>query len=173
MAPPKPSATVVVLVALAIAALVGFLAILPPLLVPDGKINFSDHARLLGESSIRSTILQLVGGLVVVFGIVYTAAQFGVSRETHFTDRYTKAIDQLGHQQAVVRMGAIFALQRLALNSKIDRPTVIEVLNGYLRSASPLPPGTGVPAVSTEIPSMDSDIQAALTVLVELYAVEA
>jgi hypothetical protein len=145
------------------------LALVPPLLVPGGTIDASERSRLLSESAIRSTTVQLVAGVVVVFGIVYTAAQFRISRETHYTDRYTKAIDQLGHESEVVRLGGIFALQRLALNSRVDHPTVTEILNGYLRAVAPKPQSPGVPPISTEKPQMRPDVQAALTVLVDLH----
>jgi hypothetical protein len=170
MPPRKQLLATAALIALSGVVLWWLLVRFPPLLVPAGKLDVSERARLLSESAIRSTVLQLIGGLVVIFGIVYTAAQFRVSRETHYTDRYTKAIDQLGHAEAVVRMGGIFALHRLALNSKIDRPTVTQVLNGYLRSIAALPPGSGVPPVSTAKTHLDSDVQAALAVLVELHA---
>jgi hypothetical protein len=160
---------VVVGFALALLMLGLLLVFVPPLLVPDGTIDASDRARLVSEAALRSTTLQVIAGLVVVAGIVYTAAQFGISRETHFTDRYTKAIDQLGHDQPVVRLGAIFALKRLALNSSTDRPAVMNVLSGYLRTTAPLPEAVGIPPASTEKPRLAPDIQAALTALIALH----
>jgi hypothetical protein len=154
---------------LALAVLLGLaLLLLPPQLVPDGALGDSDQARLMAEGGFRSTILQLIGGLVVVLGLIYTASQVGISRETHYTDRYTKAVDQLGHEKAIVRIGGIYALKRLALNSEIDRPMVLDVLHGYLRTSVPRPAGAGVPAPSTEVPRLKPDIQTALSVLVEV-----
>jgi hypothetical protein len=144
------------------------LIFLPPKLVPDGFLNASDRARLSGEQTVRSTILQLVAGLVVVVGLIYTAVQVGITRETHYTDRYTKAIDQLGHEKAIVRVGGIFALERLALNSNDDGPTVINVLAGYLRTTTPRPPQPPVPPVRTAKPQLRPDIQTALNVLIGL-----
>jgi hypothetical protein len=158
------------LFALALVAVGLLLAFIPPLLVPDGKIDASARARLVSEAAIRSTTLQLIAGLVVVAGIVYTAAQFGISQETHYTDRYTKAVDQLGHESTAVRLGGIFALQRLAMNSSTDLPTVVEVLSGYLRTAARRPQTPGLPAVNTEKRHLEPDVQAALTVLVALHA---
>jgi hypothetical protein len=158
-------ALVAVLVALIVCALV----LVPPTVVPDGSLDVSDRARLLGEGSVRATILQLVAGLFVVLGIAYTAVQVRISRETHYTDRYTKAIDQLGHCKPIVRVGGIVALRRLASNSVEDRPMVIDVLIGYLRTQAPRP-DTDSPPTSQAGPPLAPDIQTALTVLIGLHA---
>jgi len=162
------AALVVALVALLVAALV----FSPPWFVPDGNLGLSDRARLVAEGSLRTTILQLVAGVVVVLGLAYTALQVGISRETHYTDRYTKAIDQLGHERAIVRVGGIYALKRLASNSIADRPMVMDVLGGYLRTESPAPT-VSKPPPSTAKAKLAPDLQTALTVLIGLHADEA
>jgi hypothetical protein len=157
-------ASVILALGLAIAAAIVFV---PGLLVPGGPLDASAQARVGAESEVRSTLVQLIAALIVVGGLAYTAVQVRISRETHYTDRYTKAIDQLGHEQAIVRVGAIFALKRLALNSLVDRPTVRYVLTSYLRSSAFVPdPYDHVPPTSRE--RLDPDVQAALTALVEL-----
>ncbi len=154
-------------IVIAMALVISALVLVPHWLVPGGVLTGSDRIRLLGQSSIRSTILQLLGGLVVVVGIAYTAVQVKISRETHYTERYAKAIDQLGHPEKIVRVGGMFALRRLAANSAVDGPVVVEVLRSYLKVVSPRlltsspPPGPG---------QISPDIQTALTLLIELYA---
>ena len=67
------------------------------------------------------------------------------------TDRYTKAIEQLGSDKLDVRIGGIYALERVARDSARDHPTVMEVLTAFIREHSreqwPPPdhrqPGTG------------------------------
>ena len=45
------------------------------------------------------------------------------------TDRYTKAIEQLGPDKGLdVRIGGIYALERIARDSPRDHPTIMEVL---------------------------------------------
>jgi hypothetical protein len=149
------------------------LIVVPPLLVPDGYVGASERARLLAEAGLRSTALQVIAGLVVVLGIVYTAGQFRISRETHYTDRYTKAIDQIGHDKPAVRLGGIFALQRLAANSGTDRPMIVDVLRGFLRAEAARPEQALLPPTSSERRQMNPDIQAALTVLVALHGADA
>ena len=81
------------------------------------------------------------------------------------TDRYTKAIEQLGSEKLDVRIGGIYALERIARDSARDHPTVIEVLSAFIREHSHEqwpPPGSAgvVPERSTH-----PDIQASLTVV--------
>ena len=52
------------------------------------------------------------------------------------TDRYTKAIEQLGSNKLDVRIGGIYALERVARDSARDHPTVMEVLSAFIREHS-------------------------------------
>jgi hypothetical protein len=81
------------------------------------------------------------------------------------TERYTKAIEQLGSDKLDVRIGGIYALERVARDSAKDHPTVIEVLSAFIRehsreirSASELPVGQAL--------SIRPDVAAALRVIV-------
>ena len=58
------------------------------------------------------------------------------------TDRFTKAIEQLGSDKLDVRIGGIYALERIARDSAKDHPTVMEVLTAFIRehSREPWPP---------------------------------
>ena len=86
-----------------------------------------------------------------------------MTRETHLTDRLTKAVDQLGHDKREVRVGGVYALQRLAKNSRVDRSVIADILTGYLT----IHVGPGGAARAD---SITPDIQTALAVLVELGA---
>jgi uncharacterized protein YjbI with pentapeptide repeats len=56
------------------------------------------------------------------------------------TDLYTKAVEQLGHEKAAVRLGGLYALERLAQDYAEHRQTVVEVVCAYLRM--PFQPST-------------------------------
>jgi hypothetical protein len=58
------------------------------------------------------------------------------------TDRYTKAIEQLGSGELDVRIGGIYALEGVARDSATDHPTVMVVLTAFVRehSREPWPP---------------------------------
>jgi uncharacterized protein YjbI with pentapeptide repeats len=108
----------------------------------------------------RGRLLTLGAGLVAGGALVFTALNFNLlrrnseqtdqwQRRTHelteqgqITDRYTKAVEQLGSDKLDVRIGGIYALERITRDSPKDHPTVMEVLTAFIRdhSREPLPP---------------------------------
>jgi hypothetical protein len=113
----------------------------------------------------RGRLLTLGAGLFAVGALLFTARNFILSREGQVTDRYTKAIEQLGSNTIDVTIGGIYALERVARDSPRDHPTVIEVLSACIREHSreqwPLPDPDG----ATHERSTRPDVQAALTVI--------
>ena len=82
-------------------------------------------------------------------GLAYTARTYRLSREGHLTDRYTKAVEQLGSDKIEVRLGGIYALERLMRDSSTDQPTIVEVLAAYIRRHAPrTTPAPVAPALS-------------------------
>jgi Pentapeptide repeats (8 copies) len=88
-----------------------------------------------------------------------------LTEQGQVTDRYTKAIEQLGSGKLDVRIGGIYALERIARDSARDHPVIMEVLAAFIREHSdeqwPLPePGAETPDHATR-----PDVQAAATVI--------
>jgi hypothetical protein len=121
----------------------------------------------------RGRLLTLAAGLFAAGALVFTALNFTLSRRTfelteqgQVTDRYTKAIEQLGDGKLDVRIGGIYALERVARDSARDHPVVIEVLTAFIREHSreqwPLPKHEIDPAPPRET---RPDVQAAITVV--------
>jgi Pentapeptide repeats (8 copies) len=114
----------------------------------------------------RGRLLTLGAGLFAAAALLFTARNFTLSREGQVTDRYTKAIEQLGSDKLDVRVGGIYALERVARDSARDHPTVMEVLTAFIREHSheqwppPDPGGRG------QKRSIRPDVQAAITVVV-------
>ncbi len=106
-----------------------------------------------------------------------------VAQEGQITERFTKAIDQLaatdkdGNPAIEVRLGGIYALERIARDSVRDHWTVMEVLTAYVRknaawkdakpasSDDTAEPPTDTAQPSAGIPELPINIQAILTVL--------
>lgn len=53
--------------------------------------------------------------------------------ERRVTELYLKAVEQLGSDKPVVRMGGLYALERLGQENPAHRQTVVNVICGYLR----------------------------------------
>lgn len=127
-------------------------------------------ARESAIDAIRGRLLQLGAGLVIAGGLVYTGLTFRLSREGQVTDRYTKAIEQIGSDSLDVRLGAIYALERIMVDSERDHPTIVEVLAAYVREHAPLPDeaasGDEARSSSADLTAGPAtDVQAALAVL--------
>jgi Pentapeptide repeats (8 copies) len=93
------------------------------------------------QNDTRTTLLQALAGIVVVAGAAATWRQVRISREGQITDRLTHAIDQVGSDIVDVRVGGIYALERLARDSADDRLAVEEILATFIRTHAPWPAG--------------------------------
>ena len=120
-----------------------------------------DRIRLQNE--IRGTLIQALAGLAIIGGGVLTLRGIQVNREGQITERFTRAIDQLGSKVLEVRIGAIYALERLARDSRLDRQAIIEILTAYLREHARHDGPLDADRPSEHPPP--ADIQALLTVI--------
>ncbi|WP_345661235.1 pentapeptide repeat-containing protein [Streptomyces venetus] len=106
-------------------------------------------------------ISVLVAAFVGVVGLWYSTNQvrqeLALSKEGQITDRYTNAVENLGDDAMDVRLGGIYALQRIMQDWPRDHPTIANVLATYVRTHSSKPPKKG-----QDVPA---DVFAALTVL--------
>src|ERR1017187_4260248 len=66
--------------------------------------------------------------------------------QRRITDLYTKAVEQLGSDKAPVRLGGLYALERLAQDSPSQRQTIVSVICAYLRMPFPTTDSTAPPA---------------------------
>jgi hypothetical protein len=100
--------------------------------------KLSADKRLKAENDIRTTLIQTLGGAVILAGAYFTWRQIQVTREGQNTDRFTSAIEHLGHSTADIRIGGIHALGRLAETSKPDRAAIARILCAFIRGHSPV-----------------------------------
>jgi hypothetical protein len=129
-----------------------------------GPAKGSLHETALDNA--RNRLLTLGAGLFAAGALVFTARNFALSREGQVTDRFTKAIDHLGSRRLDVRIGGIYALERVARDSARDHSTVMEVLSTFIREHSheqwPTPEHEGDPAPPRKT---RPDVQAAVRVI--------
>lgn len=125
-------------------------------------------------NDVRTAILQSLAGLVVLGGAVAGWRQVHISREGQITERFTRAVDQIGSDVVNIRIGGMYALERISRNSEDDRDAVAYLLGAYIRNHSPWAVGTpGGPEHPTKVVDRDlpwmrnrrPDVQAAMGVL--------
>jgi hypothetical protein len=146
--------------------------------VPEAK----DRAAV--EATTRTGLIAGLAGLAALGSLAVTNRTYRLSQQSQLTDRYSKAIEQLGDDKLDIRLGGLYALERLAVDSKRDHPTVVEVLSAFVRERTPSTRGkdslvtdllgayvsdeidqSKVSDPRTELPRPRVDVQAALTIL--------
>jgi Pentapeptide repeats (8 copies) len=96
-----------------------------------------DQAKLQNDA--RTTLLQGLGGTAVLIGVYFTFRQLRIARQGQVTDRFTRAVDQLGHDSPDVQLGGIYALQQISRDSDQERTAIHEILAAYVRIHAPWP----------------------------------
>jgi hypothetical protein len=65
------------------------------------------------------------------------ARQAEIAADRQITDILTRAFDQLGNEERAVRLGAVYALERIAHDSRRDHHAIMEALTSYIRAQAP------------------------------------
>ncbi len=89
-----------------------------------------------------------------------------IAQESQLTDRFATAVKLLGDDKRDIRLGGIYALERLSKNSKADHWAIMETLSAFIRENAPWPPKDDKhKGKLPEDIKPETDIQAALTVI--------
>ena len=154
--------------------------------VPPQSLTTAD--RLKAENDLRTTLLQGLAGLVLLAGAIATwrqlhlgrqqlhatqtqmqstleqsSEELRLNREGQVTERFTRAVDQLGHAALAVRLGGIYALERIARDSPKDQGPITEILTAFVREQS-VKTRRSTPT-PVERPKASAETQAIVTVL--------
>lgn len=100
------------------------------------------------ENKLRGTLAQIIGATVLLIGIFFTWQQLvdtrkfssetlRISEQGQITERFSRSIEQLGSEKVAVRLGGIYALERIANDSFNDHWQVMQVLTAYVRQNAP------------------------------------
>ncbi len=105
--------------------------------------------------------VEAIGKTVVAAERTTAAAEksAAISSERHITERFVRVMELLGDEKLEVRLGGIYALERIARDSPNDQTAVTEVLATYIREHATWNKQEAAPT------RLRSDIQAILTVL--------
>jgi len=103
----------------------------------------------------------MLGVFAIGISLYYTWRRIGIaeeelktSQEGQINERFMRAIDQLGNNKMEIRLGGIYALERIALKSEYYYWPIMEILTAYVRKNS------SVEAVGNKkVIHLDMDIQ--------------
>jgi hypothetical protein len=117
---------------------------------PKDRITVQDgHIKL--QNDIRTTMVQAIGGLLLIVGAVTAWKQLQVGQQQlqhnfettkrslqldndrQITEQFGRAIDHLGTDNINVRLGGIYTLERLLSSEQIDYRQITEILVAYIR----------------------------------------
>jgi len=176
-------------------AVLGLLGVLVLWKVPQWQVagvrGLSRKEQFDKRNEARKTIATILGGIAFLTGGYFTWRNFNLAQENlkvteqgQITDRYTKAIEQIGavdsgrKPKLEVRLGAIYSLEAVANESRNFHWPIMEVLCTYVRVNAPAKEeeshanaahtAGARPPTKRELPGDThpaADIQAILTVL--------
>jgi hypothetical protein len=123
---------------------------MPPTVTLEDKLALEkdrltlEKDRVNAQNAIYGTLVQALGGAFFVVTAYFTyrnvratEANVRAAEEKQVTERFSKAIELLGSEKLEVRLGGIYALERIAKDSREkDYWTIMEVLTGFVRERS-------------------------------------
>jgi uncharacterized protein YjbI with pentapeptide repeats len=112
------------------------------------------------ENAIYGSVAQILGAFFFLVTAYLTLRNVRASEDKQVTERFSKAIDQLSSDKSEVQLGGLYALERIARDSKTDHWTIMEVLTAFVLSKSAL-----TSLEPTQQQTVLSTIQAALSII--------
>jgi hypothetical protein len=122
-------------------------------------------------NDVRTTLLQGIGGAVLLLGAYFTFRQLVIAQQGQITERFSRAIDQLGANATKEQVGGIYALERIMFDSARDHGAIVEVLVAFLQEHAGSPKALEQAAAweqrrdGSKPPRPPVAVQTALTVL--------
>lgn len=111
--------------------------------VPKYLANVAKYLTIKDQFHLFFEAIKSVGILGGFFLVYFTWKRLEVAQESQITERFSKAIEQLGETDSEnkpkmeIRLGAIHALGRIARDSERDHWPIMEILTAYVRRNSP------------------------------------
>ncbi len=154
--------------------------------------GFSNQEKIEYITQALTTIAIIIGGLALILNAYYTSRlsldenhslltqllagtlawdnnivncinQTQLTPQEIVSERFSKAIEQLGNEKIETRFAAIYALERIAKDSPKDHWTIMEILAAFIRENAPV--NREYEDESLQSSKLPTDIQTALTVI--------
>lgn len=110
----------------------------------------------------RKTLILFLGGVLLLAGFYVTLRELRTTLELQLADRFAQAVDQLGKENLELRLGGIYALERIAQNSERDYWPAMDILTTFVRERAS---AGNNPSLPEQPGRLAADIQAALDVI--------
>jgi hypothetical protein len=160
----------VLLIAVAAVAAVLVLWMLPEWQTREWNGALAPRELLDLQNQLRQTLAILLGAgaILAALGLLWrrvTASEHAamdavrLAEDTQRRERFMRAVGQLADERLEVRLGAIYALEQVANESRQQHQPAIEVLCAYLRERAAWDPDR------PSAPRLPTDVQAVLTVI--------
>lgn len=136
--------------------------------VGQKESSFTAAELAVRTNNVRTTLLQALGGLALVFGVLGTWRQLHLSQNAHLVQTFTETVDQLRSEDTGVRTGAIYALG--LTGQPLNRVRIVaDTLGSWVRRyPTPEPSTEAIEVVSDRLRNRAPDLQIALEVLMGL-----
>ncbi|MEU6274175.1 pentapeptide repeat-containing protein [Streptomyces populi] len=118
-------------------------------------------------------LAALAALLFIWMSVGQTRTELRIAEQDQITNRFNVAIEHLGSNSVNVRLGGIYALQRILQDSSRDQSTIVQVLCAYLRQNARVP-ASGFDQINTDDliygrkAYAASDVQAIMSILSEM-----
>jgi uncharacterized protein YjbI with pentapeptide repeats len=114
------------------------------------------------QNGVYTTLVQAAGGLILSITAYVGYCNLKVAEDKQVTERFSKAIEHLGSDKIDIRLGGIYALEQIAIDSPKYHWTIVEILSAFVREKCPI---QEVVEQRQQLEKFSADIQATLTVL--------
>jgi len=97
--------------------------------------NPTDASKKKFDASLEvvKAIVSGVGTVATIIGGFFVFRNVQLTQTRLTTERFSKAVEQLGSDKIEVRLGGIYALERIAQDSDRDHWTIMEVLTSFIQ----------------------------------------
>jgi hypothetical protein len=94
--------------------------------------NIAPENRSQAGINVVQTIATIAGGIAIFWNIVLARRQLSATLDQNITNRFEQAVGYLGSEQLSVRIGAVYAFERIAKDSNKDHWMIVEVLMSFI-----------------------------------------
>ena len=121
------------------------------------------------RNTTRQVMTAIILGTAATGGLIFTGRTYRLSLRGQRSDRFSKAVTQLSSDKNSERLGGIYALEQLMLESADQHEAIVDVLSHFVRERASGKTAAEVdaaqPEVSEKSPQIEASCQVALTVL--------